>query len=103
HLDEWPLLVDTLACKAETPHEQIAVGARAAHDTELPREIVARQPRDRLELRRMHDASSLSVEELPRGFHRGNVHAARDRRLAAALYRGHQSFRELHDQAGDRQ
>src|SRR5262249_32186521 len=61
HLDEWPLLVDALAREAETPHEQIAVGARAEHDPELPGEIVTRQPGDGFELRRTHDARFLRV------------------------------------------
>src|SRR5262249_33334433 len=103
HLDEWPLLVDALACEAETSHEQITVGARAEHDPELPGQVIARQARDRLELRRMHDASFLRVEELSCTVDRGNVDASRDRRLAAALFRGDQSFSKLVDQAGDRQ
>src|SRR5262249_26679661 len=103
HLDEWPLLVDALAREAQASHEQIAVGARAEHDPELSRQFVARQPRDRLELRRMYDARSLRVEELPRAFYPRNFAAPAVRRSAAALVRGHQSFREVDDQAGDRQ
>src|SRR5262249_58407200 len=75
YLHQRPLLVDALAREAETSHEQIAVGARAEHDPELPGQIVARQPGDRLQLRRMHDARSLRLEELPRALDRGNVDA----------------------------
>ena len=50
--------------EVETAHQQIAVRARAEHRPELAGQVVARQSRDRLQLRRVHDAGALRVEEL---------------------------------------
>src|SRR5213592_826550 len=49
-LDERALPVNLLPCEFEAAHEQIAVGAGPQHDPELPRQIVACQSRDRLQL-----------------------------------------------------
>src|SRR5712691_9542016 len=58
------LLVDLLAREGEPAHEKVAIGARPVHDSELAGEVVARQARDRLQLRRVHDTRSFRVEEL---------------------------------------
>src|SRR5436190_12753329 len=75
HVDKWALLMDPVAREGEPAHEQVTMGARAEHDPELPGEIVTRQPGDRLQLRRMHDACSLRIEELARALDRGDVDA----------------------------
>src|SRR2546425_5149776 len=63
HVDEWALLMDPVPREGEPTHEQVTMGARTQHDPELAGEVVASQPGDRLELRRMHDAGSLRIEE----------------------------------------
>ncbi|PYN12593.1 MAG: hypothetical protein DME05_21235 [Candidatus Rokuibacteriota bacterium] len=73
HVGQWSLCVDSLAREAEPAHEQVAVRVRAEHGSELAGEVVARQSRDRLELRRMHDARSLRVEELTGALDGGDV------------------------------
>ena len=60
-------------CEVQTAHEQITVGARAEHAPELAREVVARQSRDRLQLRGMHDTGSLRVEKLSRALDDADV------------------------------
>jgi len=75
HLDQWALPVDPLPREVETAHEQVAVRARAEHDPELAGEIVSRQSRDRLQLRRMDDAGSLRVEKLASAFDGRDVDA----------------------------
>src|SRR2546422_5301091 len=63
HVDEWALLMDPVPREGEPTHEQVTMGARTQHDPELAGEVVASQSSDRLELRRMHDAGSLRIEE----------------------------------------
>src|SRR5262247_210611 len=62
HVDQGPRRVDQVARQGKPPHEEIAMRARAQHRPELACELVARQPRDRLELRRVHGARALRVE-----------------------------------------
>src|SRR5256712_6792065 len=102
HVDEWALLMDPVPREGEPTHEQVTMGARTQHDPELAGEVVASQSSDRLELRRMHDAGSLRIEEAAGALDRGDVDAWSRRRSPPALRR-HQSFGELDDEAIDRE
>src|SRR4029453_13061452 len=64
HVDQRMRRVDQVAREGETPHQQITMGARAERRPELAGQLVARQPGDRLQLRRMHGSRALGVEEL---------------------------------------
>src|SRR5262249_60553754 len=64
HIDQGMRRVDQVAREGETPHQQITMRAPAEGPPELARELVARQPGDRLQLRRMHGSRALGVEEL---------------------------------------
>src|SRR6185436_16156698 len=77
HVDQRALLMDQLSREVEATHEQVAVGARAEHVPELTGQIVASQPGDGLELRRMHDPGSLGVEKPPSALRGGNVDPGR--------------------------
>jgi len=56
--------LDSRAREVEAPHHQVAVRARAEADSELAREVVAREAGDRLDLRGVDDARPLGVQEL---------------------------------------
>src|SRR4029453_6038785 len=99
HVDQGPRRVDQGARQGETPHEEIARRARAEHRPELARELVARQPRDRLELRRVHGARALRVEELSRTLDRRDVDAPYRGRSRAASLRAPQRLGQVDDDA----
>ena len=63
---ERPPLAHALPREVQAPEHEISVRARSAAEPELASELVPRQARDRLELRRPHDARPLGVEELAR-------------------------------------
>src|SRR5262245_18878311 len=99
HVDQGTRRVDQVARQGETPHEEIAMWARAEHRPELTRELVARQPRDRLELRRVHGARALRVEELSRALDRRDVDAPYRGRSRAASLRAQQRVGQVDDDA----
>ncbi len=98
-LDKGALPVNPLPCEFETAHEQIAVGAGPEHDPELPRQVVACQSRDRLQLLRMHDPGLLGIQELPSPFDSPDVDASGDHGSGTTPLSGHQPVRQVHDEA----
>src|SRR4029434_4072727 len=88
HVDQGTRRVDQVAREGETPHQQITMGARAERLPELARELVARQPGDRLQLRRMHGSRALGVEELAGAPDGPDVRTPRDGRAAVVALRG---------------
>src|SRR2546429_7277444 len=79
-LDEWTVPVNPVPCELETSHQQIAVWAGPEQDPELTAQVIACQPRDRLQLRRMHHTGPLGVQKLSSSFDGRNVDASREER-----------------------
>ena len=98
-LDQRASAVNLLPGELETAHEQVTVGAGPDHGPELAREVLARQPRHRLQLERMHDASLLGVQELPSPFDGSDIDASGHHRPGAAALCGHQPLRQVDDEA----
>jgi hypothetical protein len=102
-LAQWTALVNPVSCELESTHQEIAMRAGPEQDSELAAQVIARQPGDRLQLRRMHHTRPLGVQKPPSTFNRRDVNASREFSRGTRPFSRHQSFREVHDEAIDSQ
>src|SRR5262249_36865872 len=102
-LGQRALLMNPVPRELEATHKQVAVRARPEHDPELAAQVVPGQPRDGLELRRMHDAGLLRVQEPSSPLDGGRVYASRYPRPGPVPLSSHQSPGKAHNDAVDGQ